>query len=135
MRDAHSSHLENYVHYLSLAAKRENYVDYIANRPRVERVGEHGLFIDAGQPVVIKQVQEEVMNHKGPVWTHVVSLRREDAARLGVGYDSAAHWMALLSSKLALLFKHEKITSGNFHWYAAFHNEGHHPYVVCPEVA
>lgn len=73
---------------LDLIGKRENYVDYIANRPRVERVGEHGLFTDAGKAVVLKQVQEEAANHKGAVWTHVISLRREDAARLG--YDSAA---------------------------------------------
>lgn len=112
---------------LDLIAKRENYVDYIANRPRVERVGEHGLFTDAGQPVVLAKVQDEVMNHKGPVWTHVVSLRREDAARLG--YDSAEQWMALLRSKRAMLSKQMKIDSANLRWYAAFHNEGHHPHV------
>lgn len=112
---------------LDLVAKRENYVDYIANRPRVERVGEHGLFTDAGQSVVLARVQDEVTVHKGPVWTHVVSLRREDAARLG--YDSAEQWMALLRSKRAMLCKHMKIDSGNLRWYAAFHNEGHHPHV------
>lgn len=112
---------------LDLISKRENYVDYIANRPRVERVGEHGLFTDAGQPVVLAKVQDEVTNHKGPVWTHVVSLRREDAARLG--YDSANQWMALLRSKRAMLCKHMKIDSTNLRWYAAFHNEGHHPHV------
>lgn len=112
---------------LDLMAKRENYVDYIANRPRVERVGEHGLFTDVGQPVVLTKVQDEVMNHKGPVWTHVVSLRREDAARLG--YDSAEQWMALLRSKRAMLCKHMKMDSANLRWYAAFHNEGHHPHV------
>lgn len=114
-------------HNLDLVAKRENYVDYIANRPRVERVGEHGLFTDAGQPVVLAKVQNEVTNHKGPVWTHVVSLRREDAARLG--YDSAEQWMALLRSKRAMLCKHMKIDSASLRWYAAFHNEGHHPHV------
>ena len=112
---------------LDLVAKRENYVDYIANRPRVERVGEHGLFTDAGQPVVLAKVQNEVINHKGPVWTHVVSLRREDAARLG--YDSAEQWMALLRSKRAMLCKHMKIDSASLRWYAAFHNEAHHPHV------
>lgn len=112
---------------LDLVAKRENYVDYIAGRPRVERIGDHGLFTDAGQPVVLKKVQDEVTAHKGPVWTHVVSLRREDAARLG--YDSAEQWMALLRSKRAMLSKHMKIDSGNLRWYAAFHNEGHHPHV------
>lgn len=112
---------------LDLVSKRENYVDYIANRPRVERVGEHGLFTDAGQPVVLAKVQDEVMNHKGPVWTHVVSLHREDAARLG--YDSVEQWMALLRSKRAMLSKQMKIDSVNLRWYAAFHNEGHHPHV------
>ncbi len=112
---------------LDLVSKRENYVDYIANRPRVERVGEHGLFTDAGKPVVLAQVQRETMKHKGPVWTHVISLRREDAARLG--YDSAEQWMALLRSKRAMLCKHMKINSENLRWYAAFHNEGHHPHV------
>ena len=112
---------------LDLIGKRENYVDYIANRPRVERVGEHGLFTDAGKAVVLKQVQDEVAGHKGAVWTHVISLRREDAARLG--YDSAEQWMALLRSKRAMLCKHMKIDSANLRWYAAFHNEGHHPHV------
>jgi len=112
---------------LDLVAKRENYVDYIANRPRVERVGEHGLFTDACKPVVLAKVQDEAAGHKGPVWTHVVSLRREDAARLG--YDSADQWMALLRSKRAMLCKHMKIDSANLRWYAAFHNEGHHPHV------
>ena len=66
LRDAPSAQLENYVRYIGT---RENYVDYIANRPRVERIGEHGLFTDAGKAVVLSQVQEEVASHKGAVWT------------------------------------------------------------------
>ncbi len=112
---------------LNLIGKRENYVDYIAGRPRVERIGEHGLFTDAGVPVVLAQVQEDVCQHKGAVWTHVVSLRREDAARLG--YDSGKQWQDLLRSKKAMLCKHMKIDSENLRWYAAFHNESHHPHV------
>ena len=112
---------------LNLIGKRENYVDYIAGRPRVERIGEHGLFTDAGVPVVLAQVQEDVCNHKGAVWTHVISLRREDAARLG--YDSGKQWQDLLRSKKAMLCKHMKIDSENLRWYAAFHNESHHPHI------
>ena len=112
---------------LDMAAMKENYVDYLANRPRVERIGEHGLFTDAGKPVILADMQKEVSDHKGPVWTHVVSLRREDAARLG--YDSAREWMFLLRSKRAMLCKHMKIDSADLRWYAAFHNEGHHPHV------
>lgn len=106
---------------------KENYVDYLANRSRVERIGEHGLFTDAGRPVILSEVQKEVSGHKGPVWTHVVSLRREDAARLG--YNSAREWMALLRSKRAMFSRHMKIDSADLKWYAAFHNEGHHPHV------
>lgn len=112
---------------LDMAAMKENYVDYLANRPRVERIGEHGLFTDAGKPVILTEVQKEVSDHKGPVWTHVISLRREDAARFG--YDSAREWMALLRSKRAMLSRHMKIDSADLRWYAAFHNEGHHPHV------
>ena len=112
---------------LDLLSKRENYVDYLANRPHVERIGEHGLFTDAGKPVVLARVQEEVRVHKGPVWTHVVSLKREDAARLG--YDSGKQWMELLRSKRAMFCKQMKIDSENLRWYAAFHNESHHPHV------
>ncbi|ERI89931.1 Sel1 repeat protein [Clostridiales bacterium oral taxon 876 str. F0540] len=112
---------------LDLVGKRENYVDYIANRPRVERLGEHGLFTDAGTPVILSQVQGDVVNHKGPVWTHVISLRREDAARLG--YDSGKQWRELIRSKRAMLCKYMKIDSENLRWYCAFHNESHHPHV------
>ncbi len=111
---------------LNLITERENYVDYIANRPRVERIGEHGLFTDAGQPVILSQVQDEVANHKGIIWTHVISLRREDADRLG--YDRGEQWQALIRSKRAMLSKQMKINSANLRWYCAFHNESHHPH-------
>lgn len=113
--------------HVDLIAEKANYVDYIANRPRVERVGEHGLFTDAGKPVILSKVQQEVAEHQGVIWTHVISLRREDAARLG--YDHADQWMALLRSKRAMFSTHMKIDSKNLRWYAAFHNEGHHPHV------
>lgn len=112
---------------LDLVSKRKNYVDYIANRPRVERIGEHGLFTDAGTPVILSQVQDDVVNHKGPVWTHVISLRRENAARLG--YDRGKQWRELIRSKRAMLCKYMKIDSENLRWYCAFHNESHHPHV------
>ncbi|MCL4464094.1 MAG: relaxase MobL, partial [Firmicutes bacterium] len=112
---------------LDLIGKRKNYVDYIANRPRVEKIGEHGLFTDAGTPVILSQVADEIANHKGVIWTHVISLRREDAARLG--YDSAKEWRELIRSKRAMLAKNMKIASENLKWYCAFHNESHHPHV------
>ena len=112
---------------LDIIAKKKNYIDYLANRPRVERIGTHGLFSNEGESVVLSHVAEEVANHPGVIWTNVISLRREDAERLG--YDSAAQWQALLRSRVELLCENYKIDSRNLKWYAAFHNESHHPHV------
>ncbi|MPM28368.1 hypothetical protein SDC9_74890 [bioreactor metagenome] len=106
---------------------RANYVDYIANRPRVEKLGTHGLFADAGAPVVLSHTAEEIANHTGNVWTNIVSLRREDASRLG--YDNAKAWMDLIRGQRNMLAAQMKIQPDNFHWHAAFHNEGHHPHI------
>lgn len=106
---------------------RANYVDYIANRPRVEKLGTHGLFTDTGAPVVLSHTAEEIANHTGNVWTNIVSLRREDAARLG--YDNAKAWMDLIRGQRNMLAAQMKIQPENFRWYAAFHNEGHHPHI------
>lgn len=112
---------------LDIIAKKKNYIDYLANRPRVEKIGTHGLFSNEGESVVLSHVAEEVANHPGVVWTNVISLRREDAERLG--YDSAVQWQALLRSRVELLCENYKIDSRNLKWYAAFHNESHHPHV------
>lgn len=112
---------------LDRIGKKENYVDYIANRPRVEKLGTHGLFSDDGVPVVLSKVAEEVSKHTGNVWTPIVSLRREDAARLG--YDNARAWMDLVRNQRNLIAEQMKIAPENLKWYAAFHNENHHPHI------
>ncbi len=61
------------------------------------------------------------------MWTPIISLRREDAARLG--YDNALAWKALLSEKAMELAENLKIHPDHLRWYAAFHNESHHPHV------
>lgn len=108
-------------------AKRENYVSYIAQRPRAERIGSHGLFNGEGKELVLSKVAEEVSNHSGNVWLPIISLRREDAARLG--YDNAKQWQAFLSSYAPQIAEAMKIPWEHFRWYAAFHDEGHHPHV------
>ncbi|HHV13029.1 MAG TPA: sel1 repeat family protein [Clostridiales bacterium] len=105
---------------------QEIYVNYIATRPRAEKLGTHGLFSDGEKPLVLSKVMEEVAHHTGNVWTPIISLRREDAARLG--YDNAAAWMALIRKQRNIFAEQMKIAPGNFRWYAAFHNEGHHPH-------
>jgi TPR repeat protein len=106
---------------------REKYLDYIANRPRVEKLDRHGLFTAGDEPLILSQIADEVSCHTGNVWTPIISLRREDAARLG--YDNALAWKALLSEKAMELAENLKIHPDHLRWYAAFHNESHHPHV------
>lgn len=112
---------------VDLIGKRENYVSYIAKRPRAERHGAHGLFTDADVPINLSKVAEEVANHEGNVWTHIISLRREDAARLG--YDNAYAWRNLLRSQAETIAENMKIPLTDLRWYAAYHDESYHPHV------
>ena len=71
----------------------DGYAKYIATRPRAERLGEHGLFGDE-DVVDLNAAMAEVNSCTGNIWTHIISLRREDAERLG--FDQADAWRALL---------------------------------------
>ena len=106
---------------------KENYVEYIALRPRVEKEGKHGLFSMTDTPIDLNKVAKEVANHQGLVWTTILSLQREDAERLG--YDNAKAWKDTLRVKSGALAKGMGIPLTDLKWYAAFHNEGHHPHV------
>lgn len=113
--------------HTELFGSREKYVDYIATRPGAVHIADHGLFSDAGKALVLEQAAEEVSAHTGNVWTHIISLRREDAERLG--YDNVAAWQELLRSQRNTIAKNMKIHPNNFRWYAAFHNKDHHPHI------
>lgn len=112
-------------------AKKENYLQYIAQRPGVQQMGSHGLFNGGNDSLVLSQVANEIAHHPGTVWLPIISLRREDAARLG--YDNAKNWQALLAAHAPEIAQAMKIPLENFRWYAAFHDQGHHPHVhmVC----
>ena len=113
--------------HAELFGDREKYITYIAERPRVEKISTHGLFTDEGIPISLDAVAHQVAKSQSNVWTHIISMRREDAERLG--YNSADAWMQLLRSQRNLIAENMKIAPENFRWYAAFHNEGHHPHV------
>ena len=102
------------------------YMQYIATRPRAQKRGIHGLFSSA-TAVDLASAISELEAHEGNVWTIIYSLRREDADRLE--YDNADAWRALLMENAPTLAKSMKISLDNFHWYAAFHDEGHHPHI------
>ena len=104
----------------------EGYAKYIALRPRAERLGEHGLFGDDDN-VDLNRVMDELDHYTGNVWTHIISLHREDAERLG--YNHADAWRTLLRTHRNDIAAAMKIPPEDFRWYAAFHDEGNHPHV------
>lgn len=104
----------------------EQYMKYIATRPRAERIGAHGLFGDE-DAVSLDKAMEELESYTGNVWTHIISLKREDAARLG--FDNAAAWRNLIRAHRNDIAAAMKIPPGDFRWYAAFHDEGEHPHI------
>ena len=104
----------------------DQYMKYIATRPRVERLGEHGLFGDSDE-ISLDAAMGEMEHYTGNVWTHIISLKREDAARLG--FNNAAAWRDLLRAHRNDIAAAMKIPPNDFRWYAAFHDEGEHPHV------
>lgn len=108
-------------------ADSKTYADYIATRPRAEHFGSHGLFTDDGVQVQLGKVSQELNEYPGHVYTTILSLRREDATRLG--FDNGRRWRDFLRSQTQTLSENLKIPMEHLRWYAAFHDEGHHPHV------
>ena len=97
------------------------YMGYMAERPR-----SHGLFGDEDN-VDMDAVMQELNEYPGNIWTHIISLKREDAERLG--YDHAAQWKNLLRAHRNEIAETMHIPPKDFRWYAAFRDEGDHPHV------
>ena len=106
---------------------RQNFVGYMAMRPGVEKRGAHGLFNESDKPIILDRVANEIANHPGNVWSHVISLRREDAVRLG--YDNSERWRELVMRHINDIAEQTKIPLCNMKWYAAFHDTTHHPHI------
>ena len=97
------------------------YMEYMAERPR-----SHGLFGDEDS-VDMEAIAKELNEYPGNIWTHVISLKREDAERLG--YDHAAQWRNLIRAHRNDIASAMNIPPSDFRWYAAFHDEGGHPHI------
>ena len=115
--------LDTHLHEME---SESGYMSYIAQRPRAEKHGGHGLFGKA-DVTDLKAAKAELEAHNGKVWTFIFSLRREDAERLG--YNKAAAWRNLLKQESAAIAEAMRIQTDDFRWYAAYHDEGHHPHV------
>lgn len=106
---------------------REIFVKYLAERPGVVKMGKHGLFSYDNEEIDLAQAIKNVAEHSGNVWTHVVSLNRNDAERLG--YTSPDMWRNLIMKNIGVIAEAQKIDLDKLCWYAAFHNTAHHPHI------
>ena len=106
---------------------RENYVGYLANRPGAVKYNSHGLFNEKNKPIDLEKATKEIANHGGNVWTHVVSLRRDDAQKMG--YDNLKAWRDLVIRQIPSIAKNQKIDLKKLRWYAAFHDKKTNPHV------
>ena len=97
------------------------YMEYMAERSR-----SHGLFGDEDN-VDMAAAMKELNEYSGNIWTHIISLKREDAERLG--YDHAAQWRNLIRAHRNEIAAAMNIPPSDFRWYAAFHDEGSHPHI------
>ncbi len=111
----------------ALQAMNPDCIGWIATRPRAERFGSHGLFTDEGVQVDLKKVSQDLNEYKGNVWTVIISLRREDAERLG--FDHGSRWRDMLRTQTHALAENFKIPIEHLKWFAAFHDESFHPHV------
>ena len=112
---------------MELLTDREMYINYLGTRPNAVRLGSHGLFSETDEPINLSETAREIALHKGNVWTHVVSLRREDAERMG--YNTLSAWRGLVMRHIDDIAAAQKIDRKNLKWYAAFHNKENNPHV------
>lgn len=101
---------------------REIFMNYLDSRPN-----SHGLFSETDKPIVLDKVAKAVAEHGGAIWTHIVSLKREDAERMG--YVDLDYWRDLVRRHISDIAAAQKITPENIRWYAAFHNKETNPHV------
>jgi len=125
MKSMSKGAVKNFVEYIAtregVEKLRENFVGYMGNRP-----GSHGLF-GSDERIDLKAAQNEISDHKGTLWRHVVSLRREDAERLG--FNNTAAWRETVLGQIPAIAESMKIPLNDLRWYATFHNESHHPHI------
>lgn len=113
--------------FITAMDQREIFLDYVAHRPGVQKEGDHGLWDRNGKVRNLEKAVEEVAGHEGIVWTPVVSIRREDAERLG--YTTAESWRALVNACSKEIADGYKISPKNLRWYAALHEKEHHIHI------
>ncbi len=104
-----------------------SYGDYIATRPRAEKIGKHGLFTDDGIEVDLGKVSQDLNNFGGTIWTAIVSIKRVDVAMLG--FETGERWRNIVRAHRDEVARYFKINPETLCLYGAFRNESYHPHI------
>ncbi|MDN5347398.1 MAG: hypothetical protein PWP65_962 [Clostridia bacterium] len=110
---------EDYRPELGTAA---GHVEYAAERP-----GSSGLFGPDDPSPDWREVAKELSHHDLPTWRVIVSLREDDAVRLGLT-DRAA-WEPAIRAAAENAIKTMHLDPDHARWVAAFHQKQGHPHV------
>lgn len=113
--------------YPALLDNDKTYLDYMATRPRAEKLGMHGLFSDDGKTLDLAEESRKITTFNGRVHTLIISLSREDAEN--TGFNNAERWRAFMRVQKSELSKRYDIPMESLQWFGAFHNESYHPHI------
>jgi hypothetical protein len=92
-----------------------------------ERPGSSGLFGPEGEPVPNwQEVGSKLARHNLPVWRVIVSLRQDDAERLGL--VEREKWQASIENGVNNAIKAMHLDPDHARWVAAFHRKEGHPH-------
>ena len=131
----------------NVSEKNAGHVEYIGTRPGVdkgeveitpdmdaghikymdERPGSHGLFSQEEGIPNMKEIQKELLNHKGLSWRWILSLEEGDAVEMG--YTDRKAWEKMVRATMKDAAAAMGIPESNLRWVAAFHGKKGHPHV------
>ncbi|MGI1691655.1 MobP3 family relaxase [Thermoanaerobacter uzonensis] len=106
---------------INTAGTPAGHVKYMDERP-----GSHGLF-SSDENVSLKETMKELSKHSGIVWRFILSLKEEDAVKLG--YTTRESWEKALRATISEAAAKMGIPESNLRWVAAFHQKKGHPHV------
>lgn len=97
------------------------HLKYMNERPR-----SHGLFGPDEGEVDLNVALAEVAKNEGFAWRIIVSLKEDDAIRMG--FTERAAWEKMLRASMSEVVGKMGIRETNLKWYGAFHQEKGHPH-------
>lgn len=124
-RDKNAAHVD----YIARGANRSEREDDDATihaRYMGERRGSAGLFGSNGGEN-IKDVRRDLREYNGVVWRFILSLREDDAQRMG--YKTKDDWERAVRGSVTEAAGAMGVAADNLRWVAAFHNTPGHPHV------